>query len=67
MDYEKKLEELNKLVSKLESGEVTLEEGVALFERGVQITKECLASLNEYKGKIASVQGEVDKLLQQIE
>ena len=67
MDYEKKLEELNNLVLKLESGETTLEEGVALFERGVALTKECLTALNEYKGKIASVQDEVDKLLSQIE
>lgn len=67
MDYEKKLLELEELVAKLESSDTTLSEGVKLFESGVNITKECLEVLSEYKGKIALVQDEVDKLLSEIE
>lgn len=65
MDYEKKLEELEKIVSKLEDGRVTLEEGVALFEEGVALTKNCLEALSEYKGKITTIQDEVNKLMEQ--
>lgn len=63
MDYEKKLAEIEKLVEKLESSETTLNEGVKLFEEGVALTKECLEMLAQYKGKISSIEEEVNKLL----
>ena len=65
MDYEKKLAELENLVKQLEEGGLTLDESVSVFEKGVSLTKECLGALNEYKGKISSIQEEVDKLLSQ--
>lgn len=65
MNYEKKLAELENLVKKLEEGGLTLEESIAVFEKGVTLTKECLGALNEYKGKISSIQDEMDKLLSQ--
>ncbi len=67
MDYEKKLAQLEETVKKLEEGGITLEESVALFEKGVAITKDCLMALSEYKGKITTIQGEVDKLLKENE
>ena len=65
MDYENQLCELEKIVNKLESGNVTLEEGVSLFEKGVSLTKDCLQSLSEYKGKITIIQDEVNKLMEE--
>ena len=65
MDYEKKLAELENLVKQLEEGGLTLEESISVFEKGVSLTKDCLGALNEYKGKISSIQEEVDKLLSQ--
>ena len=67
MDYEKKLNELEELVKKLENGNVTLEESVALFENGVALTKDCILALKEYKGRITSASGEMDKLLKDAE
>ena len=67
MDYEKKLNELEELVNKLENGNVTLEESVALFESGVALTKDCILALKEYKGRITSASGEMDKLLKDAE
>ncbi len=67
MDYEKKLAELERLVEKLESSDTSLADGVALFEKGVALTKDCLTALSEYKGKITMIQGEVDKLLSDVE
>lgn len=67
MDYEKKLNELEELVKKLENGNVTLEESVSLFESGVALTKECILALKEYKGRITSASGEMDKLLKDAE
>ena len=65
MDYEKKLAELENLVKQLEEGGLTLEESISVFEKGVSLSKECLGALNEYKGKISSIQEEGDKLLSQ--
>ena len=62
MDYENKIQKLEESVKKLEDGKVSLDESIDLFEKGVKITKDCLSSLKQYKGKIAIVQGEVDKL-----
>ena len=63
MNYENSLKELENIVKQLESGKLTLDEGVELFEKGVSLTKACLTALDEYKGKITSIRGEVDKLL----
>ena len=62
MDYEKKIDQLEQIVKELEGGKISLDESVALFEKGVEITKECFTALGKYKGKIAVVQGEIDKL-----
>ena len=61
-ELRKKVEQLEQIVKQLEDGKISLDESVALFEKGVSITKECFTALNEYKGKIAVVQGEIDKL-----
>lgn len=39
--FEMSLAELEQTVKKLEAGDTTLEEAMALFEKGVALTKEC--------------------------
>lgn len=63
MDYEKKLAQLEQLVAKLEKGDVTIEESVALFESGVTLTKDCISALKEYKGRISTASEDMDSLL----
>ena len=41
LTFEAALTELEGIVSKLEAGELTLEESLALFERGQQLTDYC--------------------------
>ncbi|MBE5731348.1 MAG: exodeoxyribonuclease VII small subunit [Clostridiales bacterium] len=62
MDIEQKLNELNELTQRMESG-VSLEDGLKLFEQGVRITKECMAQLQEYKGKLNQIKADMDTLL----
>jgi exodeoxyribonuclease VII small subunit len=40
-NFEKSLAELEALVEKLESGELALDESLADFKRGVELTREC--------------------------
>lgn len=47
MDFEKKLDRLENLVNKMESGELTLEESLKAFEEGVKLSRECQTELNQ--------------------
>ena len=51
-DFEKSLNELEKIISKLESNECTLEESIFLFEKGVKYTNECKKALEKAEKKI---------------
>jgi len=62
MQFEKKLTELEKLVEKLEDKNTTLQEGLELFEKGLCLTKDCLADLDKSKGRIETIKVEFNKL-----
>lgn len=46
-DFEKSLAELEKLVEKLESGDLSLDESLNQFKRGVELTRECQQVLEQ--------------------
>jgi exodeoxyribonuclease VII small subunit len=52
IDFEKALGELEAIVSKLEHGELPLEESLAQFERGIKLTRDCQAALKAAEQKI---------------
>tara|TARA_B100000508_G_C11456628_1_gene277063 strand:+ start:1107 stop:1337 length:231 start_codon:yes stop_codon:yes gene_type:complete len=52
IDLEKSLKELEKLVEKLETGKLKLDESLTLFERGVKLTKDCQKALQNAKQKV---------------
>lgn len=45
LDFEAALSELEGLVRKMEEGELTLEQSLEAFERGVKLTRNCQAAL----------------------
>ncbi|GAB4311356.1 MAG: hypothetical protein Kow00117_04590 [Phototrophicales bacterium] len=47
LSFEQAYQELDEIVSKLESGELTLEESVTLFERGRKLAEHCQAILDQ--------------------
>lgn len=55
MNLDEKLLKLKEIAEKLESDNVSLDEGIKLFEEGGQIAKECYTALNEAKGKIMQI------------
>ncbi len=57
-DFEHALGELETLVETLERGELTLEQSLSLFERGVKLTRVCQEAL-------AGAQLKVEALLEQ--
>jgi exodeoxyribonuclease VII small subunit len=55
--FEDQLEELEKVVAQLERGDLTLEDSVGLFERGVQLSNAC-------KTQLASAESRIQVLLE---
>ena len=52
-NFEDSLKELELIVSKLESGEISLEESLAQFEVGTKLYQECKTQLTLAEKKIA--------------
>ncbi len=52
-NFEESLKELESIVSKLESGDVGLEQSLEQFEIGTKLYKECKAQLSIAEKKIA--------------
>ena len=50
--FEDSLEELEQLVSQLEQGDISLEESLKSFERGVTLTRTCQKALQEAEQKV---------------
>ena len=51
-DFEKALENLEKLVSSMEDGELSLEESLQAFEKGIKLTRECQTALKQAEQKV---------------
>ena len=61
MKFEEKLQELQNITEKLENSELSMSEGVELYENGVKLAKECYEELNAVKGKINVIKQDLEK------
>ncbi len=52
MKFEEAVKELEKVVADLESGEKGLDESIALFEKGIKLSKECQKLLDNAEKKV---------------
>ena len=52
VDFEASLAELEALVERMESGELTLDASLAAFERGVHLTRTCQRALSEAEQRV---------------
>ncbi len=51
-NFEKDLQELEDLVEKMEGGDLSLEDSLVHFERGIALTRACQKALTEAEQKI---------------
>jgi exodeoxyribonuclease VII small subunit len=51
-DFEKSLQNLEKIVSKMESGELGLEESLAQFEKGIKLARTCQDTLSNAEFRV---------------
>lgn len=54
-DFEKSLDELEKIVEELQNGDISLDESIKLFERGIKLSNECRKTLETARQKITSL------------
>ncbi|MBA7604111.1 Exodeoxyribonuclease 7 small subunit [subsurface metagenome] len=54
-DFDDVLKELEEIVSTLERGNLSLEESLKKFERGIKLSTHCLKKLNEAEKKIETL------------
>ncbi len=54
-DFEKSLDELSKIVESLESGDLSLEDSLKTFERGIQLTQVCQKALIEAEQRVQTL------------
>lgn len=51
-NFEKSLSELEELVSAMEDGDLTLEQSLQAFEKGIKLTRECQSALKQAEQKV---------------
>ncbi|MEC8409156.1 MAG: exodeoxyribonuclease VII small subunit [Pseudomonadota bacterium] len=51
-NFEEALEELERLVSSMEEGELSLEDSMTAFEKGIKLTRECQTALQKAEQKV---------------
>lgn len=55
MSYEENAKKLEEIITKLETGNISLKESSDLFDEGVKLAKKCYSQLQEQKGKITKI------------
>ncbi len=53
--FEESVQELDDIVSKMESGDLSLDESLKLFEKGVKLTRDCQKTLADAEAKIEAL------------
>lgn len=52
IDFEKSLKTLEKLVDSMETGELSLEQSLTAFEKGIKLTKDCQVALAQAEQRV---------------
>ncbi len=60
LSFEDALKELERIVSRLESGDATLDESLALYERGDRLRARCAERLDQAQTRIEAIRLDAD-------
>ena len=52
MDFEKKMQKLEEIVTAMEAGDLSLDKSLKLFEDGVKLSRECSEKLSQAEEKV---------------
>ena len=60
MKLDENMKKIEEIVSSMENPDLSIGEGVKLYEQGVELAKECLTELNSVKGKVTAIKKDLD-------
>ena len=66
LSFEQALAELEKIVSRMESGDLSLEQALAAHKRGLELARFCQQRLESAQQQVKVLEGEVLKPLEKI-
>ena len=66
LDFEKAPAELEKIVARMESGELSLEQALATHKRGLELARFCQQKLEAAQQQVKVLEGEVLKPLDRV-
>jgi len=52
MKFENKLDRLEEIVDKMESGDLSLDDSLKMFEEGIKLSRDCHSQLDEAEQKV---------------
>ena len=55
MTFEQAMSELERIVTELERGDVSLEDSISLYEKGAELKKRCETKLKEAEQKVTAI------------
>ncbi|MCB0420970.1 MAG: exodeoxyribonuclease VII small subunit [Bdellovibrionales bacterium] len=61
VNFEKKMEKLEEIVTAMEAGDLQLDEALKMFEEGVKLSRECNDHLNKAEEKVRLLLGVDEK------
>ena len=61
MDFEENLKKLEEISSNLEKPNISMNDGIMLYEEGIVLAKDCYKQLNDIKGKVTILKADIDK------
>ena len=67
VDFETSLEELESLTARMEAGDLKLEEALALYAEGMNLSKLCLEKLNAVETQMVQIVEEQKGLLKEVQ
>jgi len=66
LEFEKALAELEKIVARMESGELSLEQALATHKRGLELARLCQKQLEAAQQQVKVLEGEILKPLEKV-
>ena len=66
LEFEKALAELEKIVARMESGELSLEQALATHKRGLELARFCQQKLEAAQQQVKVLEGEILKPLEKV-
>jgi exodeoxyribonuclease VII small subunit len=66
LSFEKAMEQLERIVHELESGDLSLEKALKQFEEGIQLSRQCAEKLDESEKKINLLMEQADGTLSSV-